>query len=50
MTHDRLHKVSAQLRDARQRCADATRQGDTAGAAYARAEARRLRLILEGAG
>lgn len=48
MTHARLALIAARLRDARQRCADATRQGDSAGAAYARAEARRLRAILEG--
>lgn len=50
MTADRLHRVSAQLADARHRYAAARRQGDSAGAQYAQAEARRLRAILEGAG
>ena len=50
MTADRLHKVSAQLADARARYAAAKRTGDYDGQRYAQAEARRLRAILEGAG
>lgn len=50
MTHERLALIAARLADARQRYSLARRQGDAAGAAYAQAEARRLRAILEGAG
>lgn len=50
MTADRLHRLSAQLADARHRYQSARRQYDNAGAAYALAECKRLRAILEGAG
>lgn len=49
MTRNRLELIVARLSDARQRAQAARRQGDTAGAAYALAEVRRLRSILEGA-
>jgi hypothetical protein len=50
MTRERLELIVARLGDARHRYAMARRQGDSAGAAYAKAEARRLAAILEGAG
>lgn len=49
MTRARLEKVVAQLSDARSRYAAARARGDDGGAAYAMAEVRRLRRILEGA-
>lgn len=42
----RIHKLTRRLADARQRASMARATGDDAGAAYALAEARRLRAIL----
>ncbi len=48
MTQDRLRRLAAELRDARQRAQDARRNGDQDGARYAAAEARAIRRALEG--
>lgn len=48
MTQDRMRRLAAQLRDARQRAEDARRAGDQDGARYAAADAAKLRRILEG--
>jgi len=50
VTRSHLVLLVARLADARARYAAARRQGDTAGAAYAQAEVRRLRAVLEGVG
>lgn len=46
MTHARIHHLTRRLADARQRAEDARATGDDAGARYAKAECRRLRLAL----
>lgn len=48
MTDTRARLLAARLADARRRYAAARANGDADGADYARAEARRLRGILEG--
>lgn len=49
MTAERLHKITRQYADARQRANDARRQGDDAGYRYSIAECRRLgRILAEG--
>lgn len=49
MTAERLHKITRQLVDARQRATDARDRGDDAGYRYSLADARRLaRILAEG--